>query len=130
LYVVWKNTILLHGVLLHGLIPRPLYSGTQFLYEFFHSQWTFLSMLPTLTPFRELKNWSFVMNFFWQENLYVNNIGKKIQGQKIYTKKDIWIPPTYIDVKKKFNAANFDTLPRAQKLLFCHENFLTRASLC
>jgi len=27
-------------------------------------------------------------------------------------------------------AANFDTLPRAQKLFFCHEFFLTRESLC
>jgi len=45
-----------------------------------------------------LKNWFFVMKFFLEENLYVNNICAKFQGQKIYTKRDIQSLPTCVVV--------------------------------
>jgi len=48
-----------------------------------------VSVLPTLTAFRELKNWYFTMKFLSQHHLYVNNTCNKFQGQKIYQKKDI-----------------------------------------
>jgi len=59
-----------------------------------------ISLPPTLTPSLGLKNWFFSMNFFPQDHLYVHNIYKKFQSQIIYTKKDIWILPTCIAVRK------------------------------
>jgi len=46
-----------------------------------------ISMLPTLTASRELKNWYFNTKFLPQNHLYVNNTCTKFQGQNITKKK-------------------------------------------
>ena len=59
---------------------------------------------------------------------------EKIQVQKIHKKNDIPNLPTGIVVRNKgencFTTSNFDSLPRAENLLFQHEIFVTRSLLC
>ena len=51
------------------------------------------TLLPTLTPSQRLRNCLFTMKFLAQHALYDNNIHAKFQGQKIYTKKNIYNLP-------------------------------------
>jgi len=44
----------------------------------------------------------------------------KISSPNIHTKEDIW-NLTCVVVRKTFTTANFDTLPRNENLIFCHE---------
>jgi len=72
--------------ILHG--DCTVQSGTAHL-RIFQVTWKEISLLPTLTPSQGLKNWYFIMKFFPQDHLYVNDIRVKFQGQKIYTRKVI-----------------------------------------
>jgi len=57
-----------------------------------------ISVLPTLTASRELKNWYFTMKFLPHYHLYFNNTCTKFQGKKIYQKIDIQSLPTCVVV--------------------------------
>jgi len=91
------------------------------------------SLLPTLTTSQGLK-FFFAMKFLKHKFLYFNNICSKFQGQKINTKKDIHSPPTCVVLRNNrgnhFATANFDTNPRAEKLLIYYEIFVKKLFLC
>jgi hypothetical protein len=88
-----------------------------------------ISLLPTLVASQELKIF-FAMKSLEQQILYINNICSKFQGQKINTKKDIHNLPTCVVLKSNygnhFTTANFDTLPRAEKVFVYYEIFFTK----
>jgi len=75
-----------------------------------------ISLLPTLIASQGLK-------FLENQVLYVNNIFSKFQGQKINKKKRYSQSTNMCHCEKIFTIANFDTLPRAEKLFFFHEIF-------
>jgi len=83
--------------------------------------------MPNLTASQGLK-FSFAMKFLEKKFSFVNNICSKFQGQKINTKKDIHTLPTCVVLRNNrgnhFTVANFDTLPRAEKLLIYYEILL------
>jgi len=76
----------------------------------------------------------FAMKFLEQQFLYVNNMCSRFHGQKINTKKDIYNLPTCVVwetiVETILTTANFDTLPRAEKLLIYYEIFFPKLFLC
>jgi len=92
IHKLWSDKRFLVEVLKSFLPHRyisilEMYSQVQLIYEFLHSQWNKISLLPTLTPSQGLQNWYFIMKFFPQHNLYVNNTCTKFQGQKIHQKR-------------------------------------------
>jgi hypothetical protein len=76
----------------------------------------------------------FPMEFLEWKYIYVNYTCEKIQVQKTHQKNDIPNLPIGVVVRNKgenrFTTSNFDSLPRAENLLFQHEIFVTRSLLC
>ena len=93
-----------------------------------------VSQLPTLTPSQGLRKFFLPMKFLEWKHLYVVYMYGKFQVQKIHTKNNIPNLPTCVVLRNKgenhFITSNFDTLPRAENLLFQHEIFVTWSPLC
>ncbi len=88
-----------------------------------------LSLLPTLPPSQGLKTFFVGMKFLEWNQIYVDYMCGKFQGQKIYQKKDIQNLLTCVVKKKTFTTTNFGTLPKIEKKKFGHKIFVMRSSL-